>query len=149
MKTAGTTANPFRGWLLLGALMLATAAGGCGKKGPPVPPHRPVPLQVTTLAGRLAHDTIWLDWRAAEAVQGIKKYVILRSQVDPANPPCPGCPRVFQRVGEVTPAPETEQVQFSEPTAPGFIYTYKVQPVGLSGETGPESNAVTIDRSAP
>jgi hypothetical protein len=104
---------------------------------------------VTTLEGRLEGDDIRLSWRPGESVKGIKAYAILRSQVDPAKPPCPGCPRVFQRVGQVTPDPKAEAVRFSEPTAPGFIYTYKVQPVGSSGESGPESNAVSIDRSTP
>ena len=148
MKARGAGAFASFGWLLLCAV-LVTTVGGCGKKGPPIPP-RSTPLpQVTTLAGRLEGDAIHLSWRPGESVKGIKSYVILRSQVDPAKPPCPGCPRVFQRVGQVAPDPKAQAVQFSEPTASGFIYTYKVQPVGASGDSGPESNAVTIDRSAP
>ena len=149
MKARGAGAYAAFGWFVLGAILLATIFGGCGKKGPPVPPQSAPLPQVTTLEGRLEGDVIRLSWRPGESVKGIKAYVILRSQVDPAKPPCPGCPRVFQRVGQVAPDPNAQAVQFSEPTAPGFIYTYKVQPVGSSGDAGPESNAVTLDRSTP
>jgi hypothetical protein len=121
--------------------------GGCGKKGPPVPPKSPALPQVTSLEGHLDGDTVHLSWRLGEAVQGGKEYVILRSQVDPAKPLCDGCPRIFQRVGTIAMAPEAGTLRFSEVTAPGFVYTYKVQPIGTSGEPGPESNGVTIDRS--
>lgn len=149
MKANGASAYPGLGRLLLCAMLLMAAVGGCGKKGPPVAPKSAPLPQVTTLEGRLEGDTAYLSWRPGEKTGGIKAYVILRSQADPAKPPCPGCPRVFQRVGEMAPDPKAEAVQFSEPTASGFIYTYKVQPIGASGDPGPDSNAVTIDRSAP
>ena len=149
MKAGSGGAYASFGWLLLGLALLVMAFGGCGKKAPPVAPKSPLLPQVTTLEGHLEGDTVYLNWRPGESAKGIKGYTVLRSQTDPAKPPCPGCPRIFQRVGEVAPAPDGKRVQFSEPTASGFIYTYKVQPLGPSGETGPESNAVTIDRSAP
>jgi hypothetical protein len=149
MRTRGAGAYASFGWFLLCAVLLVTSFGGCGKKGPPVPPQRPPLPQVTTLEGRLEGETIFLNWRPGEAARGIKAYVVLRSLVDPAKPPCPGCPRVFQRVGEIASDPSAEALQFSEPAAPGFIYTYKVQPLGTTGDPGPDSNAVSIDRSTP
>jgi hypothetical protein len=149
MKIRGAGASASFGWFVLCAILLVATFGGCGKKGPPVAPKRPALPQVTTLEGHLEGETIFLSWRPGESVKGIKAYVILRSLVNPADPPCPGCPRVFQRVGEIAPDPNAEALQFSEPAAPGFIYTYKVQPVGTTGDPGPDSNAVTIDRSTP
>jgi hypothetical protein len=137
------------GWLLMAAALVLAALGGCGKKGPPVAPKSlPLP-QVTELKGRLEGDTVFLSWRPVASDSRIKGYVVLRAQADAAKPPCPGCPRVFQKVGEPSAGSDSEAVEFSEPVPPGFIYTYKVQPVGSSGDPGPESNFVTIDRSAP
>lgn len=148
MKPIGSGGRSFWACLLC-AFMLSMATAGCGKKGPPVPPgHTPL-AQTTSLKGNLEGDSVHLNWRPGDTAGGIKEYVVLRSQVDPAKPPCPGCPHVFQRVGTVAPDPLTPSVHFTEPAAPGFIYTYKVQPVGPSGETGPDSNTVTIDRSKP
>ncbi len=147
MKSGGTRGS-FWAWLLC-ALMLATTTAGCGKKGPPVPPDHTPLAQVTSLKGRLEGDSVHLNWRPGDTGRGIKEFVVLRSQVDPAKPPCPGCPQIFQRVGTVAPDPLTQTAQFTESTAAGFIYTYKVQPVGASGERGPDSNTVTIDRSKP
>lgn len=137
------------GWLLMAAALVLAALGGCGKKGPPVAPKSPPLPQVTELKGHLEGDTVFLSWRPAASDARIKGYVVLRAQADAAKPPCPGCPRVFQKVGEPSVDGDTEAVEFSEPVPHGFIYTYKVLPVGSSGDQGPESNYVTIDRSAP
>lgn len=127
--------------------LVLTGLGGCGKKAPPVPPKRPPLPQVTELKGHLQGDTVTLTWRAAPAAAGIRGYVVLRAQVSASGPSCPGCPLVFQKAGVVNSDQGTGELAFSEPVPAGFIYTYKVQPVGSSGDRGPSSNRIIIDRS--
>jgi hypothetical protein len=44
-------------------------------------------------------------------------------------------------------AVEAQNATFSEQVSAGFVYTYKVRPVGSGGDQGQDSNAVIIDRS--
>ncbi len=120
----------------------------CGRKAPPVPPQRRELPQVTELKGNLSGDTVTLLWPAAPLSAGIRDYAVLRAQSDPSKPTCPGCPMIFQRVATRPAAPNADQMEYSEQVADGYVYTYKVQPVGIAGEPGPDSNAVVIDRSS-
>ncbi len=54
----------FRSVLALAGLALA-----CGKKGPPLPPARPVPAAVADLAARRAGETVWLTFTVPDRNQ--------------------------------------------------------------------------------
>lgn len=135
------------GWLLAAGL-LWTGIGGCGKKGPPVAPYRQPLPQVTELQGSLEGDTVTLTWRSVERDR-IRHFDVLRAEYPADQPACPGCPNVYHKVGEAVLGADADHYQFTEAVAAGFVYTYKVQPVGPAGERGPESNMVVIDRSSP
>lgn len=132
--------------LLTAGALVSAGLLSCGKKAPPIPPERPPLAQVTQLNGALEGDTVKLTWRHT-GTRSTKAYVVLRAQSDAAKPDCPRCPIIFQQVGIRTVDADTETVEFTEPVPTGFIYTYKVQPVGSSGDRGPDSNVVIIDRS--
>jgi len=121
---------------------------GCGRKAPPVPPRRAPLPPVTGLIGRLEGDVVTLTWRRDPAAGATRGYIVLRAQTSAANPPCAGCPLIFQTAGELSGDRGAETIEFSESVLPGFIYTYKVQPVGSAGDRGQDSNRVIIDRSA-
>jgi hypothetical protein len=135
------------GWLAVMIGLVLTGLSGCGKKAPPVPPRRAPLPQVSALKGHLEGDTVTLTWPSAPAAVGIRGYVVLRAQVSATSPSCPGCPMVFQKAGMVNADQGTGTLAFSEPVRAGFIYTYKVLPVGSAGDRGPASNSVIIDRS--
>jgi hypothetical protein len=52
---------PQRRLLLISLVAAAGLAPGCGKKGPPLPPLRPVPAAVDTIATRRLGDTVRLE----------------------------------------------------------------------------------------
>lgn len=137
----------FLGWVPIMIGLTLVGLGGCGKKAPPVPPKRPPLPQVTALKGRLEGDTVYLNWRSEPVDRGVRGYVVLRAQSSAASPPCPGCPLVFQKAGVVSSEHADGAFEFAEPVPEGFIYTYKVQPVGSSGDRGQDSNSVIVDRS--
>lgn len=128
--------------------LLLTGLCGCGKKAPPIAPARlPLP-QVTELKGSLEDDTVTLVWRPAGQGGVLRSFDVLRAQSEADKPPCQGCPMIFQKVGTPAFSNDAERYIFSEAVAAGFVYTYKVQPVGSPGDQGPASNLVVIDRSS-
>ncbi|KJS29843.1 MAG: hypothetical protein VR64_18730 [Desulfatitalea sp. BRH_c12] len=148
MTKAHIDRRTWLGWALALIAISLLGVWSCGKKAPPVPPKRPPLPRAADLKGQLVDDTVTLTWQRGTSAEGITAYVIMRAQADVSKPPCPGCPLVFQKVGSVDVDRDTETVVFSDPVPPGFVYTYKVQPVGSSGDRGPDSNAVIIDRSS-
>lgn len=50
-------------------LALVGLAAACGKKGPPLPPERPVPAGVADLTARRAGDTVWLTFTVPDRNQ--------------------------------------------------------------------------------
>ncbi|MBR9982853.1 MAG: hypothetical protein KFF50_17610 [Desulfatitalea sp.] len=131
----------------VGALLLLAGIAGCGVKGPPVPPQRPPLPAVEALTGRLDGDTVTLNWRHNPDAKGVAGYVVLRAQSDPAQPPCPDCPVVYQRAGTINADKHSRQITFSEPVPAGFRYTYLVRALGAAGDQGPEKASVEIDRT--
>lgn len=133
---------------ILAAIAFAFALAACGKKAPPVPPDRPPLPKVAALTGSLDGDTVTLSWPAADADQGVRGYVVLRSDRAAGAPECQGCPQVFRKVGEPGIDRDTQTVLFTDTVTEGAAYTYQVQAVGTNGDFGPASNQVVIDRSA-
>ncbi|MDA8140914.1 MAG: hypothetical protein M0036_19875 [Desulfobacteraceae bacterium] len=130
--------------IAIAAWIITAITMGCGIKAAPVPPNRSSLTTVTALKGRLEDNRVTLTWPNSG---GNASYLVLRATSDPAKP-CPGCPLVFQTIGTAKIDPATESVTYSELVASGFVYTYKVQPVGSAGDRGSDSNMVVIDRSA-
>jgi hypothetical protein len=103
-------------------------------------------LQPIELKGSVDADTVLLTWRHY-AGTARNKYTLLRAQSDATKPACTECPMIFQMVGTLNVDRDTEVVEFKDQVPAGFIYTYKVHSVGSSGDRGPASNSVVIDRS--
>jgi len=128
-------------------LLVGLALWGCGVKGPPVPPQRPPMQPADELTGSLEGDAVILTWRHDPNIKSIDSYVVLRAQDDPAAPQCPGCPLIYQRVGTVLMDRATRAFRFSETVPDGYIYTYKLRAVSSTGDQGPDSKPIVIDRS--
>lgn len=128
-------------------VLLLFVLSACGVKAPPVPPQRPPLAVAENLAATVAGDTVTLTWRHDGTVREGDGYEVFRAATDPDQPPCPGCPLVFQKAGTIAADRGAAEVVFSETLPAGFIYTYKVRAVGRSGDRGADSRTVVVDRA--
>jgi predicted small lipoprotein YifL len=89
------------GWLCLTTVAVLAVVSACGRKGPPLPPLRPVPGHVADLTGARVDDRITLtftvpkanrDGTTPSAVQHIEIYVL----ETPPNAPAPTSLQVIQ-----------------------------------------------------
>jgi hypothetical protein len=130
--------------LAMAGLMIA----GCGKKGPPVAPHSLPLVRVSDLQGALIKDTVRLTWGHVPENADAVGYIVLRAQSPVAQPECPTCPLVFQKVGTVPvhrpQRKKPHEMAFVQELAEGFRYTYSVRPYASSGAQGPDSNLGVI-----
>jgi hypothetical protein len=134
---------------LFAALLLVLGFSGCGVKAPPVPPRQPPLPAVKDLSCRVMQQTATLSWRLAAPPPttwyqswrfGIYRY---RTRLD--QPPCKGCPQVFDEVATV-PYTDAENLRFSAdiPLDPGYRYVFKVR-LENKRYAGPDSNTVQFD----
>ena len=134
--------------LVLG-LLLALAAGGCGVKGPPVPPRRaPLPA-VENLTYRMDGRSVVLDWQLAGAPPEMTghraAFGLYRSRSSLAEAPCDDCPLIFQKVDTI-PYTDAKDGRFTTMLrlAPGYRYRFKIR-LESGTENGPDSNRVQFD----
>jgi hypothetical protein len=131
------------------ALMLGACLSACGVKGPPVPPNLPPLPAATDLSYRMVRQTAILSWRLAKPPPTTWyrnwTFGIYRFRVRLDQPPCEGCPQLFDEVASV-PYADTENLQFSVdvPLDSGYHYVFKVR-LENDRYTGPDSNTVQFD----
>lgn len=130
--------------LMIITCLLMLGPWGCGKKAPPVPPKRPPLPQPTTLKGFMDGNRIRLTWQQGESGQGVTGYAVMRAQWPADQPPCDGCPLIFREVGTLTVEPDVEAFEFNDLLQTGQVYSYKVLPIGSSGDRGSASNRIVL-----
>lgn len=128
---------------------------GCGKKGPPRPPKRPLPPAVRDLRLTVQGDIVELSWTLAAAAGGaastpaaIKVFRAAQSEVEIG---CETCPIRFVTVAEIpihekeSEKSEPRALSFTETIEPGYRYIYKVIAFDEYGIGGKDSNIVEFD----
>jgi len=126
--------------------------GGCGRKGPPVPPSGNRPPQVRDLAYSMSDSDIKLSWTVpqptAAAKTAIAGFLIFRYRQPAHERECANCPVIFKQVGEV-PVRRADSgraaaapVVFAQTLQPGYRYIYMVTAIDDEGIAGRESNRV-------
>jgi hypothetical protein len=144
MRSNTWVRHSFAFWALAAVCLLIIGPWACGKKAPPIPPKRPPLPQPMALEGWREGNRVRLSWRQGQSGQGICGYAVLRAQWPADQPPCDGCPLIFKEVGTLTVEPDVEQVEFTDLIGTDFVYSYKVQPIGSSGDRGPDSNRIVM-----
>lgn len=156
MKRSGA-AQPKVGWrvqaILWGAVFLLLGLGGCGVKGPPVPPRQPVPPAVTDLAFQVADGSVTLTWRLTQPLSGKPAgpwaFGIYRARSVLDQPACDTCPLVFEKVGTVPYVePQVDRFSTAIPLDAGYRYVFKVR-LEKNRRAGPDSQPIRFDYPPP
>ena len=145
----------------MAALLLVVAGSsllwiGCGKKGPPRPPRRPLPPAIKDLEYTVHSDTVKLSWtvpgkeqgRSAEPPATVK---VFRSRMSAQDASCENCPIRFAVSAEIpihiqqSEKSKPIRMSFTEFVETGYHYVYKVTVFDEIGIGGKDSNIVRFD----
>ena len=128
---------------------------GCGKKGPPRPPQRPLPPTVKDLAYILRDDRVELSWTVAATADGKASppaaVKVFRSRVSAEEADCENCPIRYTESGDIpiqkkkSEKSESTRMSYAESIKPGYRYFYKVTVYDEYGIGGKDSNIVKFD----
>ena len=129
---------------------------GCGKKGPPRPPKRPLPVAVKDLEYTVRNDIVELAWtvpgkeqnRSAAPSAAVR---VFRSRLTDEEAGCENCPIRFAESvdipihGKQSEKSKPIRMSYSEFIEPGYRYIYKVTVFDEHGIGGKDSNIVKFD----
>jgi hypothetical protein len=137
--------------LVCAAVVFFVSFQACGKKGDPVPPRLVPPPAMSDLKASMMNGSINLAWTMPDDSADISRVRILRSDLEIAGDDCPGCPRIYAPVGEMSPR-DPKIVREGGRGAryvdagvkPGRLYTYKVVFCDSYGNCGRDSNTAEL-----
>jgi hypothetical protein len=149
---------PHNKWIAVFLLVLAGPGFfwiGCGKKGPPHPPRRPLPPAVQDLEYTIRNNIVELSWTIPGSENGkasppaaVKVY---RCQLSPEEVSCENCPIRYSLSGDIpiinkrSDKASPIRMNYSESVEPGYRYLYKVTLIDEYGIGGKDSNVVQFD----
>ena len=129
--------------------------GGCGKKGPPVPPTGDRPPQVLDLSYSISKNTIKLIWTIPrtndKAKSPVTGFLIYRAKQNTIEADCVNCPIRFIEIGDVPVRgagpgqAETSRMVFTQTIDPGFRYIYMVRSYDDDDVAGRDSKRVEFN----
>ena len=93
------------GFSLFAALLIFSLShlSGCGKKANPLPPDVILPKGVSQLSVHRTGEGIGLAWTMPAEAAGVTGFRILRSELETAGGDCPGCPREYALLADLSP----------------------------------------------
>ena len=128
---------------------------GCGKKGPPRPPKRPLPLAVEDLRFAIQGDIVELSWThpatSGDNASRPASIKVFRALVSSEDIECENCPLRFETVAEIPIYAKASREEhsrifrYTEKIEPGYRYTYKVIVFDKYGIGSKNSNVVQFD----
>ena len=148
---------PFSGLPVIVAVLILTGSliGGCGKKGPPVPPQRYRPAAVTDLSYELTDGRVEIHWTIPGYIDQERTRIIgctvYRANRALADADCIDCRLSFQSAGYVAAQKDAssqtrqQRLRFGDNLTPGFEYAYRVVCSTAAGVSGKESNIVRFE----
>lgn len=128
---------------------------GCGQKGPPRPPQRPLPPAVKDLSYVVYHQMVELSW----TVPGVENHKaspaaavkVFRSRLTTAEASCENCPVRYSVSADIpihqkrSDRSKSSRMSYTELVEPGYRYIYKVTVFDEYGIGGKDSNIVKFD----
>ena len=130
-------------------------AGGCGQKGPPVPPTGDRPPQVQDLGYSISNNTVKLSWTiprtSDKAKSPVTGFLIFRAKQNTIEADCVNCPIRFIEIGDIPVRDagpgqaETSRMVFTQTIDPGFRYIYMVRSYDDDDVAGRDSNRVEFN----
>lgn len=134
---------------ILGTLAFLAAgilAGGCGKKGPPLPPLKTGSILAAPvdLTFDLTQNRVVLRWSLGSgsteepSPQAVEVFLAVKGPAD-----CQGCPLVFRSMG-IVPLPD---MAYEQDLFPGSRYYFRVQALGPERMKSEYSQTVMVDLS--
>ena len=155
LKTRWYLHRSWRVCLFVTVGVLSFAWLGCGKKGPPRPPKRPLPPAVEDLRYAIQGDILELSWThpaaAGDDASRPASIKVFRAALSGEEIKCENCPVRFEAVAEIpilTKASRKESLRtfrYSEKIDPGHRYIYKVVVFDKYGIGSKNSNVVQFD----
>jgi hypothetical protein len=124
---------------------------GCGKKANPRCPASITPAAVSDLGAAIKENAVELSWtiRGDKGDNSIVR--IVRSELKVEGNDCPGCPRHYSRLAELSFQDSRliwrgrQSISYRDSnTKGGHLYSYKVLLCGPSGACSEESNLAEI-----
>ncbi len=145
-------------WIVALLLVLTVSSFlwiGCGQKGSPRPPHRPLPPAVKDLSYVIYGEMVELSWTVPGA-EGHKAsppaaVKVLRSRLTAEEASCENCPVHYSVSGDIpihlkrSEKSKDRRMSHTEFVEPGYRYIYKVTVFDEYGIGGKDSNIVKFD----
>ena len=144
---------------ITGLLLVFAGSGllwsGCGQKGPPRPPSRPLLPAIKDLAFNIHDGRVELTWTVP--VTGDRKgsypaaVKVFRSRVPVEEAGCKNCPIRYTMAGDIpiqkrrSDISEPIRMSYAELIEPGYRYIFKVIVYDEDGTGGRDSNVVRFD----
>ena len=123
-------------WCCLGLLL-----GGCGKKGPPQPPHQEELPKVRDLQAVVVGTGVKLTWTIDSSNKNAAGFNVYRSKVQTEISDCPGCTRDFEVITTIRVKSGETRFQLIDQYVEGAgRFYYKVKPFDKQDRPGPDSN---------
>ncbi|MBW2468095.1 MAG: hypothetical protein PVF09_03150 [Desulfobacterales bacterium] len=128
---------------------------GCGRKGPPRPPKRPLPPAVEDLRYAIQGDRVELSWTHPATADGKfskpASVSVLRAVLSDHEIECENCPVRFETVAEIPihekalKKADPRTLRYYEKIDSGYRYIYKVIVYDKYGIGSKDSNLVQFD----
>jgi hypothetical protein len=155
MKYAFCSHNSLLAALFVVLTVLSLFWVGCGKKGPPRPPQRPLPPKVSDLSYSFSNDRVELSWTVPATADGKASppaaVKVFRSRMSAKEAGCENCPIRYTESGDIPiqkkQAEKLEHIRmrYTDSIEPGYRYIYKVIVYDEYGIGGKDSNIIKFD----
>ena len=128
---------------------------GCGQKGPPKPPHRPLPAAVKDLSYVIHGEMVELNWTVPRTEDQKASFPVavkvFRSRLTAQEAACENCPVRFVLSGDIpihqkrSEKSKPLRMRHAESVEPGYRYIFKVIVLDEFGITSQDSNIIDFD----